>query len=176
ESVQVLKRFASITDLSQVILVIIVDEGPVTIERTDDGARTTKVVRGRRTNLMFLPVLGAEDGYGLTYGARFAIPRVAGNESRIGFPLTWGGEKRASAELEKTLGTGPIDRVTAGAGIMERTNPFYDEDDTRRRVWARAEREVVRWTRIGASAGYQRVTFPAVVGGPRESTTFGHAG
>jgi len=36
ESVRVLKRFASITDASQILIVIIVDEGAVRIERTGD--------------------------------------------------------------------------------------------------------------------------------------------
>jgi outer membrane protein assembly factor BamA len=50
--VQVLKRFASIADPSQILLVIIVDEGPVHIEVTGDPDHPTRVARSRRLNLM----------------------------------------------------------------------------------------------------------------------------
>src|SRR5438067_537386 len=68
DRVEVLKRFASIGDLSQILLVIVVDEGPVRIEKSDDPAQPVRVVRTHRVNLMFMPVLGREDGYGLSYG------------------------------------------------------------------------------------------------------------
>ena len=61
-SVQVLKRFASISDLSQILLVIIVDEGAVHIEMTGDPDNPTRVVRNRFPRLLVLPILGAEDG------------------------------------------------------------------------------------------------------------------
>lgn len=159
DRVQVLKRFASIADPSQILLVVIVDEGPVKVELTGDPDRPARVVRSRRLNLMLLPILGREDGYGFTYGVRLARPDVLGKESRLSFPLTWGGEKKAGAEIEKIVPRGPIDRVIAGASLSRRTNPFYDEDDGRRRVWIRAEREVIRGVRAGATAGWQRVSF-----------------
>lgn len=170
ESVRVLKRFASIADPSQIILVIMVDEGPVAIERTGDPDRPLRVVRSRRWIPLFLPILTAEDGYGLTYGARIALPQPAGAASRIGFPVTWGGDKRVAAEFDKTFTAGPFSRVIAGAALSRRTNPFFDDDDTRRRVWVRGERQVVRWLRAGATAGYQHVGFQG------RDTTFGHAG
>jgi outer membrane protein assembly factor BamA len=159
ERVQVLKRFASIADPTQILIVIIVNEGPVRIERTGDPDHPTRVVRNRRLNLMFLPVLYAEDGYGMTYGARFGLPEPAGKQSRVGFPLTWGGDKRAAAELDKTIAGGPLDRVTAGASISRRTNPFYEQDDNRARVWARGERLLTGSLRAGATIGWQRVSF-----------------
>src|SRR5262245_8884198 len=108
ETVQVLKRFASIADPSQVLLVIIVDEGPVKIELTGDPSRPTRVVRNHhRFTPLFLPVLNAEDGYGVTYGARFAWTEPAGKQSRIGVPATWGGTKRVALELEQLLKRGP---------------------------------------------------------------------
>jgi surface antigen Omp85-like protein/surface antigen-like variable number repeat protein len=160
DGVQVLKRFASIADPSQILLVVIVDEGPVKIEMTGDPDRpTTRIVRSRRLNVMFLPILNREDGYGFTYGVRIARPDVIGKQSRLSFPLTWGGEKRAGAEIEKILPRGPIDRVIAGASLTRRTNPFYEEDDDRTRVWIRGERELVRGVRAGATAGWQRASF-----------------
>ena len=176
EKVEVLKRFASIADPSQILLVIVVDEGPVQIERTGDPNRPVQVVKNRRINLLFLPVFNAEDGYGVTYGARLALPDPVGKSSRLAFPLTWGGDKRAALELEKTLTGTVVDRVTAGASISRRTNPFFDRDDDRLRVWARGEREVAPHVRVGAAAGTQRITFPVVPGGTRQSDTYPSAG
>jgi len=170
QSVQVLKRFASIADPSQIVLVIVVDEGPVKIEFTDDPDHPTRVVRSRHPNLMFLPVLAFEDGYGFTYGVRFAKPDVAGKGSRVSFPLTWGGDKRAGVEFDAPIPRGPIDRVLAGASVSRRENPFYDEDDDRQRVWVRGEREIVRNVRVGVTGGWQRASFLST------TDTFGQIG
>jgi len=159
DNVQVLKRFASIEDPSQILLVIIVDEGPVHIETTDDPANPTRVVRSHHLKLMVMPVLTREDGYGLTYGARVARQAVAGKDSRLSFPLTWGGEKKAAAEFEKAIAHAPIDRIHAGVSASRRTNPFYEREDDRQRAWVRTEREIVRAVRVGATAGWQHVSF-----------------
>ncbi len=105
ERVDVLKRYASIDDPTRIAVVVLVDEGParIVIEETETG-NVTRVVRGRLWNLMFIPILSAEDGYGLTYGARFSLVNVAGRDSRLSFPLTWGGDKAAAVELEKDFG------------------------------------------------------------------------
>jgi outer membrane protein assembly factor BamA len=159
-SVQVLKRYASIADPSQILLVVIVDEGAVKVERTGNPDAPTRIVRSRPLNLMFLPILTREDGYGFTYGARFARVGLLGNDSRISFPLTWGGEKKAAAELDKSFTSGPVDRLLAGVSISRRTNPFFDLDDDRRRVWLRGEREVLPKVRVGATGGLQQASFP----------------
>jgi outer membrane protein assembly factor BamA len=159
DDVRVLKRFASIEDPSQILLVIIVDEGPVHIERTGDEVNPTRVVRSHPLGLMVMPVLTREDGYGFTYGARLARRTVAGRNSRLSFPLTWGGEKKAGADFEKTMEHAPVDRVIAGVAVSQRTNPFYEQDDNRQRAWVRIERELVPTLRVGATAGWQHVSF-----------------
>ena len=161
DQVDVLKRFASISDPTRITLVLIVNEGPVRID-FDEGPEGEEVVvikrrRGFR-NLMYLPILDAEDGYGLTYGVMISRANVAGERSRLSFPLSWGGTKRAGVELEKNFATGPLTRVSVGAAIQRRTNPAYEEDDDRRRVWTRAERAVGP-VRLGTTAGWQRVSF-----------------
>ena len=100
DSVDVRKRFASIDDPSQIALVIIVDEGPVKIVMTGDPDSPTRVARKRLPNMLILPILNREDGYGITYGARLTLPdpQWLGKRSRVTFPLTWGG-----TSLEKTL-------------------------------------------------------------------------
>jgi outer membrane protein assembly factor BamA len=164
ERVDVRKRFASIADPSQIMLVIVVDEGPVKIVMTGDPDQPTRVVRKRLPNVLILPILGREDGYGITYGARFTLPdpKWMGKRSRVTLPLSWGGTKQAGVNLEKRLEGGVIDRVTAGASISRRTNPAFEQDDDRARVFLRGEREFARVLRLGASTGWQHASFEGV--------------
>ena len=162
DDVTVLKRFASIADPLQVLLVIIVNEGPVRIDVPDDPNAPLRVVKRRGfRNLMFMPILDAEDGYGVTFGARVAWVGQIGRRSRVSFPLTWGGLKRAGAEVEHSFDRGPLTRLEFGAAIQRQTNPAFDEDDDRKRVWARAERALGD-VRLGATAGWQRVSFAEI--------------
>ncbi len=159
QRVDVLKRFASIADPSQIVLVIIVDEGPVKIEMTGDADAPARVVKSRGPNLLYFPILDVEDGYGLTYGVRLAMADRAGKQSRISFPLSWGGDKQAGAELDKTFDSGPLSRFVAGASLSRRTNPLYDRDDDRARVWARGERQLIHAVRAGVDGSWQHVSF-----------------
>ena len=159
EHVEVLKRFASIADPTQIVLVVIVDEGAVHIEMTGDDDHPVRAVKSHGPRLLFLPILSFEDGYGFTYGAQFARPDPLGAHSRLSFPLTWGGEKQAAIELDKTLDRGPFDRITGGAAITGRTNPFYEQDDNRGRAWARGERTLIPHLRVGVDGGWQHVSF-----------------
>ena len=164
DRVEVRKRFASIADPSQITLVIIVDEGPVKIVMTGDPDSPTRIVKKRLPNVLVLPILSREDGYGVTYGARLTLPdpQWMGKRSRIMFPLSWGGNKQAGIDLEKRLDGGIIDRVTAGASISRRANLAFDQDDDRARLFVRGEHEFSRVLRLGASTGWQRASFEGV--------------
>src|SRR4029453_3648503 len=110
ERVEVLKRFASISDPSRIVLVVIVDEGPVEIQTTGDPSQPTRVVATKRwLDLQLLPALHGEAGYGFTYGVRLARADILGSRSRLSLPATWGGEKRAAGAREKELEGGPHD-------------------------------------------------------------------
>ncbi|HEY7450709.1 MAG TPA: FtsQ-type POTRA domain-containing protein [Vicinamibacterales bacterium] len=160
EHVEVLKRYASIDDLTRIAIVLLVDEGPVRIVLEEGGAgQATRVLRGRVWNFMFMPMLSSEDGYGLTYGARFSLVDAAGRQSRISFPLTWGGDKAAAIELEKTFSARGAPRLTGGALLQRRTHPYYEEDADRSRIWARADWQIGRPVRAGAIGGWQEVSF-----------------
>ena len=159
EEVQVLKRYASIEDASKIVLVIIVDEGPVKIELFDNPAEPSRVVKRRGFGLMWIPWLAFEDGYGFTYGAHLARTKLAGANSRLSFPLTWGGTREAGAQLEKIFDHGPLTRVETGGTLLGRTNPFFEQDDNRRKLWVRAERAFGSPLRVGATAGWQHVSF-----------------
>jgi outer membrane protein assembly factor BamA len=165
DRVEVLKRFASIADPSQVLCVIVVDEGPVTVlwdqARVEpDGTVVFAPVRKLRgARFMFVPVLDFEDGYGFSYGLRSAIPNPLGERSFLSFPATWGGEKRAGVELEKEMRTPAFNRVSAGAAITRREHPLFEQNDDRQAVWIRAERDILRSLRAGVGAGWDRVSF-----------------
>jgi hypothetical protein len=113
-------------------------------------------------NLMFMPLLDGEDGYGFTYGVRVAYPQPIGSHSRLSFPLTWGGTRQAGAELDRTFQSGPISRIEFGGAIQQKVNPAYDIRDGRNRVWGRAEKVMGR-VRVGSTGGYQRVSFADVI-------------
>jgi outer membrane protein assembly factor BamA len=159
DQVDVRKRFASIDDPTRITVVIVVSEGPVRIEVPDDPNLPIRIVRRRGvTNVMLLPILDAEDGYGLTYGARISYVGVTGRRGRVSLPLSWGGQKRAAVEFDRPFTSGPLTRVQVGTGIQRIHNPGFDLDDTRRRAWLRAER-VVGPVRLGGVAEWQRVSF-----------------
>jgi outer membrane protein assembly factor BamA len=159
QTIQVLKRYASIEDATQIALVILVNEGPVEIKMPDQAGEIPRILRrGGFKNFMFMPIFDLEDGYGITFGARVAFVGVARGHNRLSSPLTWGGLKRAGLEYERTFDRGPLSRVEVGGVIQQRTNPAYEEHDDRKRVWARAER-VAGPIRAGATVGFQDVSF-----------------
>ena len=76
-------------------------------------------------------------------------------------PLTWGADKRAAVQLEKDFERGPIDRFTTGLSVSRREHPFYEQDDDRVRLAARAERDLVPRLRAGGTLATERVQFLA---------------
>src|SRR5439155_8912134 len=162
DRVEVLKRYASIADPSQIMLVIIVDEGPVKIVMTGDPDNPTRIERKRWPNLLVLPILRREDGYGITAGVRLGLPDKFGRQSRITFPLMWGGTKSGGIDVEKRLSDRIADRITASATVSRRRNLTYDVDDDRAGGTVRAERELKRQRRFGVNGGWQHVSFKGV--------------
>ncbi len=158
DSVEVLKRFASLSDPTRIALVIVVDEGPVSVDwgRAGSEPRVTRRRGVRALDVMFLPIVDFEDGYGLAYGVRVALPGFAGRRSRLSVPATWGGDRRAGIELEKFVGSGTMTRLTTGASASQRTHPSYDADASARRLFVRAERELRPWLRVGAGGAIER--------------------
>lgn len=110
---------------------------------------------------MFMPILHSEDGYGFTYGARVSFVDRFGPRSRITVPLTWGGERQARVQLERSFKSGPIDRIGGEYGITQRDNPHYEIADQRVTAGARIDAAPTRWLRLGA-------------GGRRDNVQFGH--
>jgi outer membrane protein assembly factor BamA len=160
DDVDVLKRFASIDDLSQIVVMIVVNEGPVKIEIPDMPDAQPKIVRrGLGSRFMYFPIVDAEDGYGWRYGLRVALAKPVGKNSRLSFPLTWGGERRAGAELERTFSHG---RLQLGGALTSRENPFYNVRDNRRTSWARGETTAGRF-HFGVTGALNHIEFDDVV-------------
>src|SRR6185436_6508363 len=162
DDVSVLKRFASIEDASKVLLVLVVNEGPVRIDVPKDKDAPVSVVRRRGfKNLMFMPIFDAEDGYGVTAGVRLAYVGMAGKRSRVSFPMTFGGTKHVGAEFEQSFKRGPFTRLELGSALQLQTNPAYDTEDGRKMLWAKAERAIGP-LRLNANTGVEWVGFGGV--------------
>lgn len=165
QRVEILKRYASLTDLSQILVVIRVDEGPVRIAipgLPDNGVpeqslprAPPRAIRRGRLNLMFVPLLDAEDGYGLTYGAKFALTGHTNATTRVIFPATWGGDKRAGVEFQKEFSSRLAPRVRAGTFIQRRTHPFFHSNADRKRIWARGEWPIAGPLHAGTTVAWQ---------------------
>ena len=157
DSVEVRKRFRSIDNPDDILLMIVVDEFPG-VDPLDNYMPPSPVNRFWRSG-MFLPIISSEDGYGFTYGARVSFVDRFGPRSRISIPLTWGGERQARVQAERTFRSGPIDRVSGEAGLGRRVNPHYEIGDRRTSFNARVESAAQRWLRLGAGGGVDDVAF-----------------
>lgn len=157
DNVEVRKRFRSIENPDDILVMVVVDEVP----GVDPLDLTPGPLKKFRKSGMFLPVVHSEDGYGFTYGARMSFVDQLGPRSRISLPLTWGGERQARVQAERTFEHGPVNRIMADAGIIRRENPHYEIGDTRVGASARLEAAPVRWLRFG-------------VGGRRDEVSFGN--
>jgi hypothetical protein len=104
------------------------------------------------------PIFNYADGYGLTYGIRPAFTDPIGQDSRLSFPLSWGGERRAGLELERSFND---QRTRAGVAfwVNRRVNPFFDVPDIRQQVRFEADHAIVPWMRVGGSARIAQVEF-----------------
>ena len=158
----VLKRYASISDVTQIAVVIQVDDGPVRIDPPIPGppavpssGRAPAVVRRAPLHVMFAPILTAEDGYGFTYGARFAITGHRDTTRRVVVPLSWGGDKRAGIEIQKDFSRRLAPDVRAGVFVQRRTHPFFDSNADRTRVWGRADWPLWKRVRAGGEVAWQ---------------------
>ena len=158
ERVEVLKRYGSIADPSQIVIFIRVDEGPVRVEAGALPGQAPHVVRRHKLNVMFVPILDAEDGYGLIYGVQFAVTGSPGATSRVVFPLSWGGDKRAGAEFQKEFSQRWAPRISTGAFIQRRPHPYFHSDAGRRRTWGRAEWKLLEPLHAGTTVAWQRAS------------------
>jgi outer membrane protein assembly factor BamA len=154
EDVEVRKRFRSIDNPSDILVIIVIDE------RAGISADDLTPGFGERVRsaVLWLPIFNYADGYGLTYGIRAALANPIGDDSRLSLPLSWGGERRAGVELERSFND---QRTRAGVAfwVNRRINPFFDVADLRRQIRVEADHAVVDWIRVGAGARIAHVEF-----------------
>ena len=163
--VEVLKRYASISDLTQITVLIQVDDGPVRIDPPIPGPPGVPSsggvplgVRRGPLNVMFAPILNAEDGYGFTYGARLAITGHRNTRQRVVVPLSWGGDKRAGVEFQKEFSHRFAPDLRTGGLVQRRTHPFFESNADRKRIWGRADWALTRQIRAGTELAWQDST------------------
>ena len=155
EAVEVRKRYRSLTATDRIALVIVVRERPRASVR-NPVARSLARLAGQS---MFLPVLRYDEGYGVSYGARFSFVDVLGKASRVSVPATWGGDRRVAVEAERPLSGGVVDRVRAGGSHGRRTHPYFGVEDRRTRAWLGFDRELGNGLRAGVETAWEEVGF-----------------
>jgi len=156
DEVQVRKRYRTLT-MDEVAVVLLVHEKPgVTVTGQPPGT-----FRKVRNHLMFFPIVYYDDGYGWTYGARTSLVNVAGKGTHIATPLTWGADKHAALEVDRTFNGGPFTRALGSVGILQHENPFYDVDDRRVTGKGRLERRLFYRVTLGGELGRQNIDFGA---------------
>ncbi len=157
ETVEVRKRYRSLTATDRIALVIVVRERP----RASVASPVLRALARIPRQSMFLPIVRYDEGYGMSYGARFSLVDLLGDGSRLSAPITWGGDRRAGLEAERPIAGVVVDRVRAGASYGRRVHPYFGVDDRRTRFWAGVDRQLAPGLRIGAEAAREEVRFLA---------------
>lgn len=156
DEVQVRKRYRTLA-MDDVAIVLLVHEKPgVTVTGQPPGA-----FRRLRTHLMYFPIVYYNDGYGWTYGARTSLVNIAGKGTHVGVPLSWGADKHAAVEADRTFNGGPFTRALGSVGILQHENPFYNVDDQRVTGKGRLERRLFDRVTLGGELARQRIEFGA---------------
>lgn len=163
ESIEVRKRYRSLSRTHEVALVLVVHEKPGVRPAGPAVPGLPDAVAGRagrlRSTLMFLPILGFADGYGFTYGGRLSTLDLLGAGERLSLPLTWGGTRRAVLEFEREFARGPITRIGSSVGIWNRRNPRFDVRDQRLEWTGLAERVFADVLRATVDASRSTISF-----------------
>jgi hypothetical protein len=171
ETIDVRKRLRSLTNTTDIALVLVVHEKPgvrseiggVDIPGLPGVPRPIARPVGRlRSKLMFLPIITFADGYGFTYGARMSTIDLLGADERLSVPLTWGGTRRAALEFERSFKTGPLTRIESSLAIWNRKNPRFEIRDQRFELKGRAERVFHDVVRASVDASRSTVSFGVV--------------
>jgi len=155
DGVEVRKRFRSIDNPDDILLMVVIDEVP----GIDDLDLTPGPMKKFWSSGMFMPILHSEDGYGFTYGLRTSFVDRLGSRSRVSVPITWGGERQARVQLERSFKSGAVERVSGEFGVLRKENPHYEIGDRRIGYAARVESAPTRWLRLGAGGRMDNVRF-----------------
>lgn len=142
ETVEVHKRYRSLTATDEIALLIVVRERPRRLDR-----------------LMFTPILRYDEGYGISYGLGFGLVDIPGQGGRVSVPMTWGADRRTAFEVERPFGSEAVGRLRGGGSSGRRVHPHFEVEDRRSRVWGGVERRLAFGVRAGAEAAWEEVVF-----------------
>lgn len=142
ETVEVHKRYRSLTATDKIALMIVVRERPQRLDR-----------------LMFTPILRYDEGYGISYGLGFGLVDIPGPGGRVSVPMTWGADRRTAFEVERPFGSEAVGRLRGGGSSGRRVHPHFEVEDRRSRVWGGVERRLAFGVRAGAEAAWEEVVF-----------------
>lgn len=162
DTVEVRKRYRSLSDSTDVALVLLVHERPGIRDINDGPSAVFNPIQRVRSRLMFLPILTYADGYGFTYGGRVSTVGLLGVGERLSVPLTWGGVRRAALEFERPFKRGPLTRVESSVAVWNRENPRFRIRDQRVEIKGRAERVLADVIRVGVDASRSTISFADV--------------
>lgn len=155
ETVEVRKRYLSLTAGDEIALIVVVRERLVPASANP----AARVVGEIRTRALFLPLLDYTEGYGVTYGVQTSFVDVLGDDGRLSVPVTWGGTRSIAAEAHKRLERGLLDRVRGGMVLSSSENPHFEFNADRTELWLLGERRLPGRLRIGVEARWSDVTF-----------------
>ena len=149
DDVELRKRFRSIDNPADILIMIVIDErAGVSADNLTPGLGARV-----RSSMVWWPIFNYADGYGLTYGIRPAFTDPIGQDSRLSFPFSWGGERRAGVELERRSTTDADAAPASRSGSYRRVNPFFDAPMSAARSRFEADHAIVpKWMRVGGSA------------------------
>ncbi|MEE2636087.1 MAG: BamA/TamA family outer membrane protein [Acidobacteriota bacterium] len=157
ETVEVRKRYTSLTRRDAVALIVLVRERPGAADTTRTGLGRLLSILTQQT--MFLPIVRYAEGYGFTYGARFTLVEVLGEGGSLMVPLTLGGTRQAGVEFEKRFVTGLVDTLQVGVATIRQENQHYLQLDQRYSAWGGADRTLFGPLRLVGRAEWSDVSF-----------------
>ena len=155
QTVEVRKRYRSLTATDRIALIIVVRERARASIR-NPVVRSFARLAGQS---MFLPIIRYDEGYGMSYGARFSFVDTLGPGSRVSVPATWGGDKRVALEVERPVPGRVVHRVLGGGSHGRRTHPYFGVEDRRTRVWVGVDRELRFGMRARTETAREEVRF-----------------
>ena len=143
ETVEVHKRYRSLTATDRIALVIVVRERPPRLDR-----------------LTFLPILRYEEGYGIAYGLGFSLVDIPGEGGRVSVPVTWGADRRTAFEVERPFGSEAVGRLRGGRVVRPaHASALRGGRPPVRECGGGVERRLAFGVRAGAEAAWEEVVF-----------------